>query len=264
MIVLHSGSGAGDFELEGEALSAEAQDELFFTAARLLTARGEVHAAGLLATMDFRIYTAHNHFNDAFEVLYATTPLEQYEYLNQASEKDEFRRIFRQIASTINELEEPVFIRFIACGLERVQAPPNWRADLQNLIASLTANQALFTYRESGKIVYQRLNFRSKTEIRIYDKLISRGLLVFPLPVAVMGVGGRYKEPDFLVLRNGKAGILEIHGDKWHPPETAASEHERRREFTRLGIAVYEIFDSKRCWEDPSGVVEEFLRAFEQ
>jgi hypothetical protein len=46
MIVLHSGSGTGDFALEGEALSAEAQDELFFTAARLLTARGEVHAAG--------------------------------------------------------------------------------------------------------------------------------------------------------------------------------------------------------------------------
>jgi hypothetical protein len=46
MIVLHSGSGAGDFELEGEALSAEAQDELCSTAARLLT--GTVNLIGLL------------------------------------------------------------------------------------------------------------------------------------------------------------------------------------------------------------------------
>jgi hypothetical protein len=77
-----------------------------------------------------------------------------------------------------------------------------------------------------------------------------------------MGRIGAYKEPDFVVVHKGKMGILEIHGDKWHPPETAAQEHERRREFTRLGIPIYEIFGAERCWNDPESVVTEFLQAF--
>ena len=60
----------------------------------------------------------------------------------------------------------------------------------------------------------------------------------------------------------GKCGILEIHGDKWHPPETAAQEHERRREFVNLGVSIFEIFDAERCWKDPDGVVNDFLKAF--
>ena len=79
-----------------------------------------------------------------------------------------------------------------------------------------------------------------------------------------MGHRGKYKEPDFVVCYKGKMGILEIHGDKWHPPETAAQEHERRRDFTKLGISIYEIFAADRCYNDPDGVVNDFLRAFTQ
>jgi len=92
--------------------------------------------------------------------------------------------------------------------------------------------------------------------------LVKLGLLVFPLPVAVLGKQRIYKEPDFVVCYKGKFGILEIHGDVWHPPQTAAKEHERRREFTQLGINVYEIFDATRCWNEPERVVDDFLKAF--
>ena len=85
-----------------------------------------------------------------------------------------------------------------------------------------------------------------------------------PLPVVVMGINEKYKEPDFVVCYKGKVGVLEIHGEQWHPPETAATEHERRREFTKLGVNVYEIFDSKRCWDNPEGVVDDFIQAFTQ
>ncbi len=111
-------------------------------------------------------------------------------------------------------------------------------------------------------MTYEGLNFRSKTEIKVFDALIRKGLLVLPLPVAVMGSSKKYKEPDFVVCFKGKVGILEIHGDKWHPPETAAEEHERRREFTKaLGVSVYEIFGADRCWDDPDGVVSDFIQA---
>ena len=85
---------------------------------------------------------------------------------------------------------------------------------------------------------------------------------MLPLPLAVLGRRHRYKEPDFVVCHKGRCGVLEIHGDKWHPPETAAEEHERRREFVNLGITIFEIFDAGRCWRDPDGVVDEFLKAF--
>jgi hypothetical protein len=53
-----------------------------------------------------------------------------------------------------------------------------------------------------------------------------------------------------------------IAGDKWHPPETAAREHERRRAFAKLGVNVYEIFGADRCFKDSEGVVNDFLLAF--
>ena len=43
-------------------------------------------------------------------------------------------------------------------------------------------------------------------------------------------------------------------------PETAAEEHEQCRVFKRLGARVCEIFDARRCWNNPDAVVEDFLR----
>lgn len=259
MIVLHSSSGAADFEPLAEKPSEEVNQHLF-TVARLLAARGKTTAAGLITTVDFSISHGENHFGDEFHVLHATVALEQYEYLRE--NQQQYREDFRYIAEAFNEIG--VYVRFIACYLDETKAPENWRGDLDNLVVSLTANQALFTYDGSSKITHRRLKFRSRTETRIFDELVTRGLLVMPLPVAVLGLADRYREPDMVVVYKGKVGILEVHGDPWHPPETAAAEHERRREFTRLGVAVYEIFSATRCWDDPKGVVDEFLSAFDQ
>jgi len=180
--------------------------------------------------------------------------------LRTASKSSETRNAFRQIAQTISEIGP--YVRYISCHLDRSEPPENWRSDLANSIAVLNANQAIFTFRDSPKIIHEGLSFRSKTEIKLYEALLKKGLLVLPLPLAVLGRRHRYKEPDFVVCHKGRCGVLEIHGDKWHPPETAAEEHERRREFVNLGITIFEIFDAGRCWRDPDGVVDEFLKAF--
>lgn len=100
-----------------------------------------------------------------------------------------------------------------------------------------TNNQAHFVISDRIIHEHQGLRFRSITEIRLYDALVKRRLLVFPLPLAVLGDVGAYREPDFLVFsQTGRSGILEIHGAEFHPPETAAREHERRRRFIDLGI----------------------------
>jgi hypothetical protein len=63
-------------------------------------------------------------------------------------------------------------------------------------------------------------------------------------------------EPDFLVVCDGKTGILEVNG----PQHTADADHERARLLKQHGIAVVEPFTANECRERPDAVVEEFLR----
>jgi hypothetical protein len=121
-------------------------------------------------------------------------------------------------------------------------------------------HQALFEYDNQKRFDHQGLKFRSATEVRVYDELIKRRLLVFPLPVAVLGDVGEYREPDFLVFaRNGRSGILEVHGSPFHSTETAAHEHDRRRRFIDLGVNEYEIYDASQCYNATDRVVSDFL-----
>lgn len=258
MLILYDSEGrAKELEILEPVLGEAETKNLLGYAYQLLSNRGEFDAASFLAKLNFKLSKGTNPFRDKFSVLHAAVSLEEYEYFRKniegATNYDalvEFIRPFRLIASTITELG--VFVRFVTCEID-LSRPST---------TSPSANQALFTFPDSSNITYEGLNFRSKTEIKIFEALIRRGVLVLPLPVAVMGEMGRYREPDFIVFYNGKAGILEIHGDKWHPPETAANEHERRRAFTRLGINIYEIFGADRCWKNPDKVVDDFLQEF--
>ena len=54
-------------------------------------------------------------------------------------------------------------------------------------------------------------------------------------------------------------GILEVQGKTYHPPETAAEEHNRARWFKKYGIRHIEFYEHGRCQSDPLGVVKEFL-----
>ncbi len=106
--------------------------------------------------------------------------------------------------------------------------------------------------------------FRSKTEIKIAEALDRAGVLFYPnnkarLNQAEVRVN---KESDFLIFQAGKFGILEVDGRPYH--QTAADDHERDRLFKRYGIRVIERFDSKRCWNEPDKVVQEFLELLSQ
>lgn len=264
MLTLYHAGGAGDFYLMGNPLDEKELEILLFNTSQMLLARGHTQAAAMLTTLKFELSEGSNDFNDEFCVLHTKVPLTQYEYLRERFEDSETRKEYREIFSTIAGAMTEIghYIRFIACYLDLAQPSDDWRTDLNNAVSVFTSNQALFTFRNSAKIIHDGVNFRSKTEIRIFDTLVKRGVLVFPLPLAVMGQTGRKLEPDFVVCHNGKAGILEIHGDKWHTPETAAKEHERRRDFLSLGINIFEIFDAQQCWNEPEKVVDEFLKLF--
>lgn len=268
MIIVYSHvNGINEFEFLEPFLEGEKLNDVLFTVSQLLANRGKNESVQLLANLDFKLSNGTNRFSDKFLVLHTIVPIEVYEKIRMESEKAheegvdsivKLKKPYSDIAKVMEELGYSV--RFITFDIDTSVAPEDWRSYFSDSTAN---NQALFDFKDRSKILFQRLNFRSKAEIKVFEALLKKGLLVMPLPVVVMGVNEKYKEPDFVVCYQGKIGILEIHGPH-HPPETAAKEHERRREFTKLGVNVYEIFDSKRCWDNPEGVVDDFIQAFTQ
>jgi hypothetical protein len=277
MVFLYSSGGSGQFELVDFPSSSFAQEEIYLNACKLLVARGNQLAAELLATNSFEIRECRNDFNDEFHILRTFRDTHGYEEWRRILEesndlKRSYKAAFTAIANVINEMNnqdfffnKSLYIRFVICehAMETVgDENQDWRTEFASLSNEIS-NQALFDFANKPKYKKDGLNFRSKTEIKIYETLVQRGLLIFPLPVAVLGNPKVKREPDFVIAYKGKIGILEIHGEMWHPPETAAKEAERRRSLRNLGVAVYEVFDAHRCWHDPETVVNEFLKAFE-
>ena len=268
MVIVYYGKGVKEFEFLESFLEGEKLNDALFTASQILASRGNNESAQLLANLDFKLSNGTNDFMDKFLVLHTSVPVEMYEQLRIELEKankegfesyEKFEKPYLAIAQVMEELG--YFVRFIVFDADKSIAPDDWRSYFDN---STVNNQAIFDFKGSTKITFQGLNFRSKAEIKIYEALLRKGLLVMPLPVMVMGVKEKYKEPDFVFCYNGRIGVLDIHGKQWHPPEAAASEHEKRREFLKLGVSLYEIFDARRCYQDPDDVVDDFIQAFTQ
>jgi Abortive infection C-terminus len=123
-VILHQGSGAGDFSLD--ALTAANH----FTQYRrnisdLLSARGQHHALELFQRFPWELREASNFFGDDFSVLHATVPLKLYEEARQLAAVTAEKLTSRQIADTVTELG--AYVRFIAVDLDasRRNEPPS-------------------------------------------------------------------------------------------------------------------------------------------
>ncbi len=95
-----------------------------------------------------------------------------------------------------------------------------------------------------GTIEYDGLRFRSRAETRIYDALKKQNVLFFANATAILGGKGIKREPDFVVCRNGRWGILEVMGDQYHPSATAMRDHDRARLFKDYGLYYIEFYDA--------------------
>jgi hypothetical protein len=269
MIVVYAHvNGANEFEFLEPFAKAEKLNDILFTISQLLANRGKDESVQLLANFNFQLSKGTNRFSDNFLVLHTIVPIEVYEKIRTESEKAnqegvesiiKVRKPYSDIAHVMEELG--YFVRFITFGIDTSAAPEDWRSYFNNSNAN---NQALFDFKDNEKLSFQGLNFRSKAEIKIYEALLKKGLLIMPLPVMVMGANKNYKEPDFVVCYNNRIGILDVQGKQFHPPELAATIYEKRREFIKLGVSLYEVFDAKRCYQDPDGVVDDFIQAFKQ
>ncbi|GAB1542518.1 hypothetical protein NUACC21_51920 [Scytonema sp. NUACC21] len=135
-----------------------------------------------------------------------------------------------------------------------IEAPP----DEQTPIVSSASLGSL------GNVEHDGLRFRSKTETKIYEALKCAYVLFFPNATAILGGKNVKREPDFLVCKNGKWGILEVMGDRYHTPNTAMKDHDRARLFKDYGLTCIEFYDATRCYNYPDEVVKDFLQRLER
>jgi hypothetical protein len=176
-------------------------------------------------------------------------PEEVYDTLSSEPSREILRSIFADfVGPWRGECQIVLQIR-----LDEVEQ--GWREAAYAALGNSERNQGNLV--SQGSKVYHGLRYRSNTEIMLAQELDERGILFFPLPAASRH--GVIREPDFVIVDEGRVGIIEIHGEPWHPATRTAQDHARNRFFELSGIHV-QVYDANHVRENTKGVVDEFLK----
>ncbi len=125
---------------------------------------------------------------------------------------------------------------------------PDWRQRLQSqLSGDAASNQARRSKSQTGKplIVRDGCVFDSLEEVRVYDALkraqaalsSDTTISIFPLPTGRVGAGNMWT-PDFVVIRGGRAGIIEVDGP--HHSGRRGADGTRDRHWRNSGVVHIE------------------------
>jgi uncharacterized protein YjbI with pentapeptide repeats len=134
----------------------------------------------------------------------------------------------------------------------------------KNIDVDNTSNNQGVQRSDSTIHTWERLGFRSKTEIKIAEALDRTGVLFVPNSLARLTTpkGRENKEADFLICYKGKWGVLKV-DEPHHTAERRVEEQEEERIFKKNGIKVVERFDAQRSYNHPDEVVQEFFNMIE-
>jgi hypothetical protein len=155
------------------------------------------------------------------------------------------------------------YVKHLTTHVELVDIDPDWRNELLSIARGKGVTNQGIAFKDRPLYTWRNLRFRSKAEMRVAQALDRANILFCPNSMARLGLvpdARENREPDFLVCEAGKWGVLEVHGELWHPPSTAAADHDRARLFKQHGIKVVEAYHATRCYEMPGDVVADFLR----
>jgi hypothetical protein len=116
MITLYQGSGASGYSLLDSPISDEELLKLKSAVTRLLLARKQQNAAASLQLYQFELSNGTNFFGDAFLVLHAKLPVEEYVKLSECMSDPTYYLSFKYIAAAFQELSH--YIRFISIDVD--------------------------------------------------------------------------------------------------------------------------------------------------
>ncbi len=124
----------------------------------------------------------------------------------------------------------------------------DWRDEAAQLSRQPPANQARRERADSGYPSQDGLVFGSRAELAVYHVLmeiqrecpVQKAIAVLPLPGAKLrDTGVRY--PDFVVLGNGRAAIIEVDGPHHYGRTRKADDATRDRHWGRCGVPTIRI-----------------------
>jgi hypothetical protein len=131
-------------------------------------------------------------------------------------------------------------------GAALPEVGPDWKSTLQGRLASGTAtNHAARVTDPRPELRRDGCVFESREELRVFEALVrAQGELptdatisIFPLPLGRVGVGNTWT-PDFVVVREGRAGLIEVDGP--HHGGRRAADATRDRHWRNSGFVHIE------------------------
>lgn len=236
-------------------------DRLQANAVRFLLDGGENEAASILLSCTFKM--SHEDISPEAELtgfeLDLFCPRSIYDRLLHPELTEIPNSTLRAIRAAAPDY--PIITKIVPKYQRVLKLDENWRDELADAAqGKRVSNQVP----DQAKVVqtWNNLRFRSVSEVRIAEALDKAGALFFPnCRCRLTTLNGERKnvEPDFLVIYQGKWGILEVDGEPFHPPSRTVQDHERDRLFINYRILVVQHFDAEECFENADGVVKRFL-----
>jgi hypothetical protein len=146
-------------------------------------------------------------------------------------------------------------------------APPlpaltaDWRADTARVLDQAGGNQARRERAAGDRPSEDDLVFASRAELAIYRILkdlqrectVQKTIAVLPLPGARLRDAG-VRSPDFVVIGNGRAVIVEVDGPRHFGVTRKADDHTRDRHWDRCGVPTIRIASEHA--DDPASLRE--------
>lgn len=243
-------------------------DTLIASAASFLIDGGEEDAASVLLSCTLHVWPSGDSWYAGDEIAYAlhvelTGPRAAHDVLGGGNSA-----IAKRVQDSIEAvLPSNTYVRHFTAKAELVEIDPDWRSELLEIARGRRVdNQGTDFGSNPYSLTWNRMKFRSRSETKIAEALDQSGVLFLPNCLARLGQlpHRANREPDFLICHRQKWGILEVDGEPFHPPSRTTQEQERDRLFKAHGVRVVEHFDANRCYQDPDGVVREFLRLLEE
>ncbi len=222
------------------------RERMLSAAVRAFIAEDDINLA--LALLDAEIDRLYP-WDELTWVVPLLVPAESYQYINGVNDQTE--RLWNVFAGLVPHGKGLKWVE-VRVKLEDVQ--PDWRDQVRAGLEGGATNQGV-PIGTSPIYTYQGLNYRSKTEIKIAEELTSRGILFFPNSRASRSAV--VLEPDFLIVHQGRMGIIEVDGPTHHGK--AAEDHKRDLFFQQPGILLVKHFTAADCYNNPKLVVDTFL-----
>jgi hypothetical protein len=219
-------------------------EPLLATLARLFASEGAAREVAILANSTASIkQTSYDNWDGGIYgyTLYLQVP---YWFFNQISSEIETSQskicekatfLIKPYTDDSDYLEKVVIIPALADD-------ENWRDKAKVWLAGEgVSNQGRVRSDNIASRTLDGLLFRSQPEIHLYKALKSLGVSFAPLPVFIRG-GESYKriEPDFFLVKDGIAMVVEVDGDTVHN-ETPAEAHARTTMLAHEGVHIERV-----------------------